>query len=83
MHSIRKKALSLQIGSVIYDVDGQDRQGLGKGIVTDIKNNFFYVKFEQKELPMMMNIELFLYDRAGIAGSKRCYLEEEYEENKA
>lgn len=78
---IREKANSLNIGDIIYDVDGKDRLGLGKGFVTDMKNNFFFVKFESKDLPMMMNIELFLYDRAGVKGSRRCYLENEITRN--
>lgn len=75
--SIRKKYLSLKLNSIVYDVDGEDRKGNGKGVVTKISEEFISVKFQNKSLPMFMNKELFLYDRAGRKGSKRCYIENE------
>ena len=77
--SIRDLANNLKIDDVIIDIDGEDRKGLGKGKIVKItpNKNFFYVKFDGIELPKMMNIELFLFDRAGVRGSKRCYLEKE------
>lgn len=77
--SIRDLANSLKIDDVIIDIDGEDRKGLGRGKIVKITPNrdFFYVKFDDIELPKMMNIELFLFDRAGVRGSKRCYLEKE------
>ena len=77
-NSIRKKAATLEIGSVIYDIDGEDRLGLGKGVITKLKSDGFLVKFPNKDLPMHMNIELNLWDRAGKRGARRCLLEEEY-----
>lgn len=77
--SIRNLANSLKIDDEIIDIDGEDREGLGIGKIVKItpNGNFFFVKFENSKLPIIMNIELFLFDRAGVRGSKRCYLKKE------
>lgn len=63
----------LEIGDLLFDIDGKDRMGLGVGIVKDKKSSYLSVKFSCKTFPIFVNNCLFCYDRAGKKGSIRCY----------
>lgn len=67
----------LKVGDLLFDIDGEDRKGLGVGIIEDKKPSFVSVKFSSKELPIFVNNCLFCYDRAGVKGSSRCYSHQE------
>ena len=70
----------LKINDYIYDLNGEDSQGLGKGQVIKFNDSktFFFVKFEEKENDVLFNEYLFRFDRAGIKGSRRALTEKEF-----
>jgi len=78
--SFRNKGISLPIkyffkeGDTVYDIDGEDRKGWGKGVITGVGDrvDVLRVKFPVKNLPVLINGNLFVYDRAGKKGAVRC-----------
>ncbi len=67
----------LKIGDLLFDIDGEDREGLGIGTIENKTDSSMFVKFLSKELPVFVNNCLFCYDRAGMKGSSRCYSHQE------
>jgi len=74
----------IKVNDYIYDLDDNLRKGYGKGKILKIYTGYLKVKFEKKELPILVHHKsLCSYDRMNdnnqrISGTKRCYTEKEF-----
>lgn len=71
---------NLKINDYIYDLNGEDSQGLGRGKVVKFSDSktFIFVKFKDGKNNVLFNEYLFRFDRAGKKGSRRALTEKEF-----